>query len=183
MQEQRKYLTEAEVTRFFQGIDSIRDAAIFTVIYWRGLRASEAGHLKFSDWDRNEQRLFVHRGKGSVSGSYPLSPAEKKALKAWQRIRGAQPGPLFPSREGKGIGRQMVYVLYRDYARRAGLPASLQHPHCLKHSIGTHLADKIDVMAIKDWLGHEDIRSSLVYTKFRSRERDKAAEQVFEQLI
>ncbi len=182
MEEQRKYLTEQEVAKLFKGIDSIRDTAIFTVIYWRGLRASEAGQLKWSDWERNEQRLFVHRGKGSISGSYPLSPGEKKALKAWARIRGAESGPLFPSREGKGIGRQMVYVLYRDYARLAGLPASLQHPHCLKHSIGTHLAGKIDVMAIKDWLGHEDIRSSLVYTKFRSRERDKAAALVFEQL-
>ena len=183
MQEQRKYLTEDELTRFLRGIESVRDTAIFTVSYWRGLRAAEVGQLRLSDWDRNEHRLFVHRGKGSESGSYPLSPAENRALKAWFRTRGAAPGPLFPSRQGtKGMGRQMVFVLYREYAIRAGLPKSLQHPHCLKHSIGTHLAGKIDLMAVKDWLGHSDFRSTLVYSKFRSRERDKAAAQVFEQL-
>jgi integrase/recombinase XerD len=182
MEDQRKYLTEDELTRFFRGIASIRDTAIFTVIYWRGLRAAEAGQLRLTDWDRTEHRLFVHRGKGSVSGAYPLSPAENRALKAWYRVRGAAPGPLFASREGKGISRQMIFVLYREYAIRAGLPKNLRHPHCLKHSIGTHLAGLVDVMAIKDWLGHVDIRSSLVYSKFRSRERDKAAALVFEQL-
>jgi len=183
MEEQRKYLTEDELTRFLRGIESVRDTAIFTVSYWRGLRASEVGQLRLSDWDRTEHRLFVHRGKGSISGSYPLSPPENRALKAWYRKRGAAPGPLFPTRQGtKGVCRQMVFVLYLRYAIRAGLPQSLQHPHCLKHSIGTHLAGQIDVMAIKDWLGHEDIRSSLVYSRFRSRERDKAAALVFDQL-
>ena len=179
METQRKYLTEQELTRFLKAIDSPRDLAIFTISYWRGLRASEPGQLRLSDWDRSEDRLFVHRGKGSESGAYLLSPAERRALKGWFRIRGAAPGPLFPSREGGGISRQMVFELYRKYARKAGLPAALQHPHSLKHAIGTHLTGRMDVMAVKDWLGHKDIRSTLVYAKFRSRERDRAAEAIY----
>lgn len=182
MENHRKYLTEQELASFLHKIESVRDTAIFTIMYWRGLRAAEPGQLRLSDWDRSEDRLFVHRGKGSESGAYLLSPAERKALKAWIRIRGAAPGPLFGSREGKGISRQMVYELYRKYAIRAALPKPLQHPHCLKHAIGTHLTGKMDVMAVKDWLGHKDIRSTLVYAKFRSRERDRAAMEVFEQL-
>jgi hypothetical protein len=54
----------------------------FTVSYWRGLRAAEPGQLKLSDWDRKAQRLFVHRGKGSVSGQALLSPAQSRTLEA-----------------------------------------------------------------------------------------------------
>jgi len=179
MESERKYLTEEELARFLRGIDSVRDKAIFTVCYWRGLRASEIGQLRLSDWDRTEDRLFVHRGKGSNSGSFPLSPAERRALKAWFRIRGATAGPLFPSRQGRGVSRERVYQLYQAYAEQAKLPPALHHPHCLKHSIGTHLVGKIDIMALKDWLGHRDIRSSLVYANFRSRERDKAAQAIY----
>jgi integrase len=88
MKEQRKHLTEEELKRFLKGIESTRDRAIFTVSYWRGLRAAEPGQLKLSDWDRNAQRLFVHRGNGSVSGQALLSPAESRTLEAWIRVRG-----------------------------------------------------------------------------------------------
>src|SRR5580704_17522814 len=60
----------------------------FTVSYCRGLRAAEPGQLKLSDWDRKAQRLFVHRGKGSVSGQALLSPTESRTLEAWIRVRG-----------------------------------------------------------------------------------------------
>jgi integrase len=179
MDSERKYLTEEELARFLRGIDSVRDRAIFTVCYWRGLRASEIGQLRLSDWDRTEDRLFIRRGKGSNSGSYLISPAERRVLKAWFRIRGAVAGPMFPSREGRGVSRQRVFELYQVYARKAGLPPGLHHPHCLKHSIGTHLVGKIDIMAVKQWLGHRDVRSSLVYAVLRSREQDKVAASVY----
>jgi integrase len=62
MKEQRKYLTEEELKRFLKGIESTRDRAIFTVSYWRGLRAEEPGQLKLSDWDRKAgRRIFATR--------------------------------------------------------------------------------------------------------------------------
>jgi len=184
----RKYLTEEELARFLKAIDSPRDKAIFTVMYWRGLRASEIGKLQLSSWRQQANRLFVTRKKGSLAGEFSLSPAETKALKAWARIRGLQPGALFPSRESGnvsnvgnvGISRFMLHELMRNYGARAGLPVSLRHCHALKHSIGTHLVAKVDLLAVKDWLGHKDVKSTMVYLTFRSRERDKTAAQVYE---
>jgi integrase len=60
MKEQRKYLTEDELKRFLKGIESTQERAIFTVFYWRGLRAAEPGQLKLSDWDRKAQRPLAH---------------------------------------------------------------------------------------------------------------------------
>jgi integrase len=179
MEEERKYLTEEELARFLKVIDSPRDKAIFTVMYWRGLRASEIGKLQLSSWRQQANRLFVTRKKGSLAGEFSLSPAETKALKAWIRIRG-----LFPSRESAastvGISRFMLHELMRSYGARAGLPLNLRHCHALKHSIGTHLVAKVDLLAVKDWLGHKDVKSTMVYLTFRSRERDKTAAQVYE---
>ena len=92
--DRRKYLTEEELKRFFAVVKSVRDRAIFTLAYWRGLRASEIGRIPWSDWDQKKRLIWITRLKGSDSGEYPLSPAETKALIAWREIRGNEAGPM-----------------------------------------------------------------------------------------
>src|SRR5437016_5366037 len=120
----RKYLTEEELKRLLQVIKKPRDRAIFTVCYWRGLRASEVGRIPLSGWRRSVRRIYIVRLKGSLSGEYPLSPAEHRALTAWVKERGDHPGPLFPSREsgriGAGITRTTLHRLMKRYATEAG---------------------------------------------------------------
>ena len=185
----RKYLTEDELKRLLHVVKmhkSVRDVAIFTVTYWRGLRASEVGRIPLSSWNQAKHRLYITRLKGSLSGEFPLSKAEQSALTAWRKIRGSQAGPLFPSREssaiGRGISRKMLHVLMHRYATEAGLPPHLRHMHCLKHALGTHLIAKgADLYAVKDWLGHKAISSTLIYAQYRNAQRDAAAQRIYEQ--
>src|SRR5580692_202641 len=139
--EQRKYLTEEELKRFLGVVKNPRDRAIFTIAYWRGLRASEIGNIPWSDWNQKKREIWITRLKGSDSGEYPLSPQETKALIAWRDVRGNEAGPMFPSRnsssftlsaggrgkKSSGIGRGMIDVLFRAYALKAGLPPELRH--------------------------------------------------------
>jgi type 1 fimbriae regulatory protein FimB len=177
----RKYLTEEELHRFIGVIKSPRDRAIFAVCYWRGLRASEIGRLPLSAYRPQAKTLFVKRLKGSMSGEFPLSPLEVRSLNAWLKIRGMKPGPLFPSRKGGGIRRSQIYVLMREYGLAAGLHPGLCHPHSLKHSIATHLLGKhSEIMAVKDWLGHKSINSTLEYAKFRNAARTAEAQRIYQ---
>lgn len=178
----RKYLTEAEIASLLRVIKSPRDKALFTIAYWRGLRASEIGRLRLSDFDAKKGRLHVKRVKGSLDGSFLLSPPELRALRAWIAVRGDAAGPLFVSREKRGIDRRTVYVLYQRYCREAGIPRHLWHPHCLKHSIATHLVGKLGVAKTQGWLGHKDIKSTMVYAQIRSAEMDAAAREVYGEL-
>ena len=187
--DERKYLTEDELKRLLQVVKtrgSARDLAIFTVTYWRGLRASEVGRIPLSAWNQAKRRLFVARLKGSLAGEFPLSKQEHSALTSWLAVRGNAPGPLFPSREsgmnGAGISRKRLDSLIRGYATAAGLPVHLRHMHCLKHALGTHLVGKgADLYAVKDWLGHKAFSSTLVYAQFRSQQRDAAARMIYQQ--
>jgi len=179
----RKYLTEAEIASLLRAIKAPRDKALFTIMYWRGLRASEAGRLRLSDFDSKKGRLHVKRVKGSLDGSFLLSPPELRALRAWLAMRGDQAGPLFTSRNGgRGIDRRMVYVLFQRYAEAAGLPAHLHHPHALKHSIATHLIGKLGLAKTQTWVGHKDPKSTIVYAQMRSAEMDAAAKEVYGEL-
>ncbi len=187
MKEQRKYWTEEEVKLIFRAAERepnpwlrARNRALMLCLYWRGLRASEIGRLKFSHWREKAGRLYIERLKGSLTSEPLLSPAEQNALKAWKRARGAAPGPLFNSREGiGGVDRRTVFVIVKKLATDAGLPVDLRHPHCAKHSIGTHLAGKLPLPKLQQWLGHRDPRSTLVYAQFRSLELDSAAVEIY----
>ena len=91
-----QHLTTRETEALFRAITDPRDRAIFQVAYHRGLRASEVGRLDLADYRAVHGRLFVHRLKGSISNEYLLTAAEQTALRAWLRVRGLVPGPLFP---------------------------------------------------------------------------------------
>src|SRR5262245_28555907 len=123
------YLTPAEVRQLQAAITSPRDQAIFQLLFWRGLRASEVGLLRPEWLDLDRGRLQVHRVKGSYSGEYRLQAQEVDALRRWLRVRGQGFGPLFPSRKGGPISRGQIWGLMRKYGRAAGLPAEKCHPH------------------------------------------------------
>lgn len=177
-----RYATREQVRRLLSAARrNLRDRAIFTVMYWRGLRASEVGKLQLSDWKAESGRLFVRRSKNGISAEYLVSDEEKKALNAWIRVRGSAPGALFVSQMRRPISVRRVQDLFAFYARRAGWPDELCHAHVLRHSIAVHLVERgVDVLAIKDWLGHRNISSTMVYAQMTNPARDRIARMVYE---
>ena len=174
-----KYLTTEEIERFFAVIKDRRDRALFRVLYHRGLRAHEPGLLQLSDYRERTGRLLVHRGKGSAGGEFLLADEENRSLRAWIRERGTAPGPLFPSRNRRPISRRRVHYLMAYYCAQACVPAEKAHPHALKHSCGTHLAELgEDLLVIQDHLGHRNVQNTLIYTQVTNKARDAAAERL-----
>lgn len=174
-----KYLEIEEIRELFSVIKSKRDRAIFRVSYHRGLRAHEVGLLQMSDFRERDGVLFVRRGKGSISREHSLCDEELRSLRAWLKERGTYPGPLFPSRQGrKGITRIRLDQLMKEYSRLAGIPREKAHMHALKHSCGTHLAERgASAAEIQDWLGHRDSGSTDIYMHFSRRRRSAVVDR------
>lgn len=168
------YLTKEEVERFFAVIESKRDRLIFELIYRHGLRRLEAAALRLSNVSAD--RIWITRAKGGVSGEYPLHPTTRRCLWAYLTERGEDAGPyLFTSRQsGDGqMSPSMIYHLFRRYAAAAGLSPEHRHCHVLRHSIAVHLATAgWDVADVQDWLGHRDIKSTMVYFRIVNKRRE-----------
>jgi integrase len=170
------YPQSEEVAAFFKAIHNNRDRAIFRLMYHAGLRASEIGLLEMRDYNAKTDRISVERLKGSNSGEHPLCREESRALRAWLKERGTMPGAIFPSRKGGPISRKMLDVLVKKYAAAAGLPPKLRHCHMFKHACCTHLLSKgFNVEQVRDWVGHADIRNTMIYAKVTNRRRDEMA--------
>jgi integrase len=180
------YLTVPEQQRFFRVIDSVRDRAIFRMLYHHGLRASEIGQLKMSDYRAGSRldldRIYIHRLKGSISGECAMIATAAQALRTWIRRRGYQPGPLFPSREGGPISRRRLGQLMVKYALAAGIPREKAHPHCLKHTCATHLLSdkKESIVDVQKHLGHADIKSTMIYADLTGEANEARAKRLRE---
>lgn len=170
------YLQVDELERLFRAISDPRDRAIFRLAYHAGLRASEVGLLELRDYNPRTERIYIHALKGSNSGEHHLCREEQKALRAWLKTRGSEPGPIFLSRNHRPISRKQLHELMRVYCRLAMIPPALSHFHVLKHSCATHLAAKgFGVEQIQDWIRHANIQNTMGYMKITNARRDQMA--------
>jgi integrase len=166
---------EEELQRFFKVIESVRDRAIFRLMYHGGLRASEIGLLELRDYSLRTDRIMVNRLKGSNTGEHHLCREESRALRAWLKVRGAAPGPIFKTARGP-ISRSMLDVLVKKYGANAGWPRRLCHCHVFKHACCTTLLTKgFNVEQVQDWVGHANIQNTMIYARITNARRDEMA--------
>jgi integrase/recombinase XerD len=161
----------------------LRDKALLETLYASGSRASEVVGLKLADLylDGGFCKCF---GKGSKQRVVPLGTPAVRALKAYLRdlrprlVQTNHVDAVFVSRGGKPLTREMLWILVKKYARRAGLHTKVS-PHTLRHSFATHLlAGGADLRTVQELLGHANIRTTQHYTHV-DRERLQAIHHKF----
>lgn len=192
-----KTLSEEEVERLLKQtrrhgskIDRIRNACMMELLYATGMRVSELVSLPLSA-AKGKPRMLLIAGKGGKERLVPLSKPARKALRAWVALRdkdeeaaraqGEEPSRyLFPSRGRSGhLSRHRFYMLVRELATAAGIPASQATPHVLRHAFATHmLAGGADLRTLQTLLGHTSIASTGIYTHvLEERKRDLVMEK------
>ncbi|MEK9773001.1 MAG: site-specific tyrosine recombinase [Opitutae bacterium] len=151
-----------------------RDRAIFELMYGSGLRVSEVSTVLVNavDLDDGFARIL---GKGAKERIVPVGKQAVVAIRNY--LHGGRPelvkdrsgGELFLSKRGTPISRKMIWVLVKDYTRRAGIEKNLT-PHGLRHSFATHLlVGGADVRAVQEMLGHADVGTTQIYTHVESQ--------------
>ncbi|MGD2091537.1 MAG: tyrosine-type recombinase/integrase [Candidatus Aminicenantes bacterium] len=173
-----KYLEKNEVSRFFRAIppEKVRDRAMFDLIYRHGLRRIEVTWLR-KEW-LNNGRIWILRAKNSISQEYNLHPDSKALISLYLTRRGDDENPfLFTGRESgtnSSISKGMVYYLFGKYAEIAKIPQDKRFVHTLRHSIAVHLLDAgWDIGDVQDWLGHKDVKNTMIYAKISNKRREK----------
>lgn len=167
-------LSEHEINELISAIDlskshGERNRTILETMYSCGLRVSEVITLRISDLFFEEGFIRV-LGKGNKERFVPIHlQAQKYILFYLKDIRSlidvdtAYKDTLFLNRRGKGLSRQMIFMILKDLAISINLKKKIS-PHTLRHSFATHLLKRgADLRAIQQMLGHESITTTEVY--------------------
>ncbi len=148
---------------------SIRDRAMFELLYSSGLRLGELVALDAHDGSLDlRQGEVTVTGKGSKTRTVPVGARAREALHAWLQVRNqlvkADERALFVGQRGKRIAPRVVGARLKAWARARGLSERV-HPHMLRHSFASHvLQSSQDLRAVQEMLGHASISTTQVYT-------------------
>ena len=167
-------LSQFEVDTLINAIDlshpqGERNRTILETMYSCGLRVSEVISLKVSDLFFEEGFIRV-LGKGNKQRFVPIHINTQKYINIYiKEIRSHIKtqkdfeDTLFLNRRGKGLSRQMIFMILKELAEKIGLTKKIS-PHTLRHSFATHLLKNgADLRAIQQLLGHESITTTEIY--------------------
>ena len=173
-----RFLTQGELKALLDKAKKhdLRDYAMILLAYRHGLRASEVCNITLENIDLDAGNIRCERGKGSISNWQSLADDEVKTLRAWLRKRPKSDSKfVFLSREGSPVSRSQFFRSFKAIAHSIGLSDEKCHPHILKHSLGTHLANAgVAPQVIQQRLGHRNIQNTMVYLTISNGFVDRA---------
>ena len=152
-----------------------RDAVLLCVLYDTGARVQEIADLTVGSVRLSHPASMTLFGKGRKGRNVPLMEKTVSLLRQYmaeQGLRQESNGccPLFFNRQGGKLTRAGIAYILGKYCTQArisavALPASIS-PHTLRHSKAMHMLQAgIDLIYIKDMLGHADISTTQIYAQ------------------
>ena len=180
------YLTPKEVKSILDQCSlneerGLLDYTMILVCYSLGLRVSELVGLRKDHIYLKGQYVKVF-GKRRKERIIPLSEECASIMTYYlQNYRNKiKENPLlfFVHQDGKLVSRQYFFLRLKEYALSAHINKKIS-PHTLRHSFATALlSNGADLVQVKALLGHEDIKTTEIYThltqKKEKEEYDKA---------
>ena len=176
-----KYLTQDEAVTLLSNIQSDfyeRDYCILTLFLNCGMRLAELVTIDMGDFRDDTIRIV---GKGSKERLVYLNDACLDALQRYKKVRTSLANlvdrdALFVSkRTGKRLSARRIEQIVARCLQSAGLSGRGFSPHKLRHTAATLMYQGgVDMLALKEILGHENVSTTQIYTHINREQLKKA---------
>ncbi|HEV7208285.1 MAG TPA: tyrosine-type recombinase/integrase [Mycobacteriales bacterium] len=160
-------LDRAETAALLGSFRTNRDRAIAGLMLFSGLRSAEVLGLAVRDVDIPRRWIRVV-GKGDKERRVPLDADVAGLVQTYLLAErpDSESTALFLVGKGSHRGRPLtpagLRTVFRYHRARAGVPVG--HPHALRHSFGTALAEAgVDLAVLQALMGHDRVDSSAAY--------------------
>lgn len=176
------YLTLEESMNLLDVIDGEfkeRDYAIITLFLNCGLRLSE---LVSIDVDRIKDDTLTVIGKGNKERTIYLNNSCIDSINRYLEVRPSKgvkdTKALFISRKNNRLSSKGVQYVVKKYLKKAGLDTDKYSPHKLRHTAATlmYKHGNVDIRALQQILGHENVSTTQIYTHIDDERLRKAVE-------
>lgn len=172
-----KYLTVEQATELLKASSDLkdwtdyRDYCMITLFLNCGMRLSELVGINVIDYiSTKEGGEQIYRikvlGKGSKERIIYLNPACVSAYESYMKVRpDTKEKALFLSKRMKRISNRRVEQIIDEKLKLSGLSGMGFSVHKLRHTAATLMYQNgVDVRALKEVLGHENLDTTQIYT-------------------
>jgi site-specific recombinase XerD len=168
--------------------EGYRDMLILTLLYDSGARVSEITGIRVGDIRLQKPATIVLHGKGGKDRIVPLSEKMVALLQTYfnkERLSNAENRDklLFVNHSGSQLTRAGIAYLLKKYVElvrreQPDLIPGKFSPHCMRHSKAMHLLQAgVELIYIRDFLGHRSVKTTEVYAKSDGLHKRKALEK------
>lgn len=172
-------------------LEGRRDLTLLALMYDTGARVSEVAELLVHDVRIENPATVRLLGKGSKARIVPLMSQTKELLELYTYEQGLVAKhlglhPLFFNRQKKRLTRAGIAYILDKYVNLARLKSPNLitinvTPHIFRHSKAMHLLQHgINLVYIRDLLGHADISTTEVYARADAEMKRKALENAYQ---
>lgn len=183
---QPKYLTVEQAKQLLDAVSGPnreRDYCIITLFLNCGMRLAELVSMDYDKIVISEDTAFiVITGKGNKERTVYLNNACVAAINSYMRVRpkdGVKDRKaLFLSNRLTRISPKTVQHMVEIYLDKAGLGTFGFSVHKLRHTAATlmYQTGNVDVLELKEILGHENLNTTQIYTHLLSEQLKKAVD-------
>lgn len=156
-----------------QGISSLRDRAMFELLYATGMRVSELVNLNSTDMDLKQQCIHIDQG-GARSRLAQLNSRIVEILRTYLNesrpylLLDSEEPSLFVNQRGQRLTRQGLWLIIKQYVKQVGINKTVT-PHVLRHSfIANQLEKGAQPRDIRQAIGNSSPISAQAYKTHQS---------------
>jgi len=170
-----------------------RDLALLSLLYDSGARLQELIDLSVADFVASSNPVLILTGKGNKIRRVPIMNntavlVQKYISENKLDLPHKCNYPLFTNRQHSKLTKEGVAYILNKYAVMARektdkIPVKVKC-HMLRHSKAVHLLQAgVNLIYIRDFLGHSDIKTTEIYARADSELKRKALENAYPDLI
>ncbi len=183
------FLTEDELKALLAQPDpstrhGLRDLTLLSLLYDSGARVQEITDLQLKDIRLTNPAMVTLTGKGRKARQVLLMKETCTLLDTYIRNfdLNSEPltAPLFFNKKGEALSRYGITYILKKYVSKAELDGSARKisPHGLRHTKAMHLLRAgVNMIYIRDFLGHVDISTTEVYARIDAEMKRKVFEE------
>ncbi|MDP1573896.1 MAG: site-specific integrase [Coxiellaceae bacterium] len=170
-----------------------RDITLMSLLYDTGARVQELIDIQIRDITLQEPAVITLTGKGNKIRRVPVmkntaSLLQKYILENKLDMPSKNENPLFTNSQHHKLTKEGVsYIIakYVAFSRQSStLVPQKVTPHMLRHSKAMHLLQAgVNLIYIRDFLGHVDLKTTEIYAKADTETKRKAIEKLHPDLI
>ena len=155
----------------------LKHRLVIAMLYGCGLRRFELLNIKLQDVDLDRKMLHIREGKGRKDRYVPIGELLSRGLKTY--LEAERPYVwLFNGKDNTGqlqrFSETGVQWIIKEASKKSGIKKHVTS-HVLRHTYATHLLEMgLDIMTLKELLGHSDIHTTLVYLHIAQLDRERA---------
>ncbi len=167
-----KVIDAADVKKMLGTIENIKHRVMLKLCYGMGLRVSELVNIKISHIDSKRMQVLIQQGKGKKDRFVNLPQSVLAEMREYFKVYKPK-DYLFEGMYGGQYSVRSVQAVFKQAMKKARIRKTTG-VHSLRHSYATHLLEQgTDIRLIQELLGHQDIRTTEIYTHVSTKSRSK----------